>query len=153
MIASYSENGNEWAEPPYKFEAGTPNVAGAVGCAAALAFVAKIGLSALRAHEEKLTAFLLEELLKDKDITVYGPTEGRGPVVSFNVKGIHGHDLAHVCDLYNVCIRAGHHCTMPLHAKLGVAATARASFGIYNTKEDVEILLKAIARAKKIFHI
>ncbi|KKT35521.1 MAG: Cysteine desulfurase [Parcubacteria group bacterium GW2011_GWA2_44_12] len=153
MIAQYFEKKNEWAEPPYKFEAGTQDVAGAVGFAEALAFIAKIGLSAIRVHEETLTGFLLEELLKDKDITVYGPIDGRGPVVSFCVKGIHGHDLAQVCSAYNVCIRAGHHCAMPLHEKLGVAATARASFGIYNTKEDVEILLKAIVRAKKIFYL
>ncbi|MGH2819920.1 MAG: cysteine desulfurase [Actinomycetota bacterium] len=141
-----------WNEIPYKFEAGTMNVAQAVGLGAAIEYLEGLGIDAVRAHEIELTEYALEAL-GSAGSTIYGPreVEERGGVVSFNHGDVHPHDLATIVDTEGVCIRAGHHCAQPLMRRLGVPATARASFYVYNTPEDVDALVKSLDRAKEVF--
>jgi len=109
----------------------------------------------VRAHERDLTAYTLERLAEVEDMRIFGPldAERRGGVVSFAIEGIHAHDIAEICDREAVCIRAGHHCAQPLMRTLGVAATARASFHVYNSREDVDALVSALGRARKVFEL
>lgn len=142
-------------DPPHKFEAGTPNVAGAIGLGAAIDYLERIGMENVRKHEEELTTYALSRLADFKHLNIYGPkeTKNRGGVIAFNIEGIHAHDLAQILDEDNICIRSGHHCAMPLHTRLGISASARASFYIYNTKEEIDKLIEGIKKAKKIFKI
>lgn len=142
-----------YADPPHKFEAGTPHIAGAIGLAEAVKYLEQIGLLNIRNHEISLTGFAMESLLSIKNLTLYGPksAKDRGGVIAFNLKGVHPHDLAQVLDDDNICIRSGHHCAMPLHIRLKIPASSRASFYVYNTKEDVEKLISGILKAKKLF--
>ncbi len=144
-----------FAEPPLKFEAGTPNVAGAIGLAAAVDYLEKLGRENIRQHEIDLTAYALSNLGNLGYLDIYGPkkAEDRGGVIAFNLKGVHAHDLAQVLDEDNVCVRSGQHCAMPVHTRLGIPASARASFYIYNTKEEIDKLIEGIEKAKKIFKI
>ncbi|MEA2447127.1 MAG: cysteine desulfurase / selenocysteine lyase [Actinomycetota bacterium] len=139
-------------EIPYKFEAGTMNIAQAVGMGAAIEYLEALGRDAIREHEIELTTYALERI-GAAGATIYGPTDvnERGGVVSFNLDEVHPHDMATIVDQEGVCIRAGHHCAQPLMRKLGVAATARASFYIYNTKEDVDALIDALEKSKEWF--
>ncbi len=141
-----------WNEIPYKFEAGTPAVAQAVGMGAAVGYLEGIGIDAVRAHEQQITAYALGRLA-DAGAIVYGPSDvaERGGTVSFNLGAVHPHDMATIVDQEGVCIRAGHHCAQPLMRRLGVPATARASFYIYNTNEDVDVLMEALDKAKGWF--
>lgn len=154
MIKTVTRKGTTWNDLPYKFEAGTPNSAGMIGFGSALAYLQKFSFRDLQAHEHTLMHEALTTLQKDPDITIYGPqtAKNRHAVIAFNVKDIHAHDLAAVCDEYGVAIRSGHHCAHPLMHELGVPATARVSFGIYNTTADLTPLLEAIAHAKTIFY-
>jgi cysteine desulfurase/selenocysteine lyase len=139
---------------PWKFEAGTPPIAEAVGLAAAIEYLDSIGMDAVREHERTLTAYALEALSERyPDLAIYGPrdTAVRGGVVSFNYKDIHPHDLSQVLDEAGVCVRAGHHCAKPLMRRLGVGATARASFSIYNDQGDVDALVAALQTADRLF--
>jgi cysteine desulfurase/selenocysteine lyase len=142
-----------WNEIPHKFEAGTPNIAGAVGLGAAVDYLERLGMPAVRKHEVEITAYALTALGDVGDVTIYGPhdVQRRGGVVSFNVEGLHPHDLGTILDEHGVAIRAGHHCCQPLMRKLGVPATARASFYIYNTLEEVDALVAAVHRARELF--
>ena len=153
MIASVGFESSTWNELPWKFEAGTSPIAEAVGLGAAIDYLAEIGMDAVRAHERDLTAHALESLARIEGLRVFGPTDLdlRGGAVSFEVKGIHPHDLAEICDREGVCIRAGHHCAQPLMRSMGVAATARASFHVYNTREDVDRLAAALGSAREVF--
>ena len=141
-----------WNEIPYKFEAGTMNVAQAVGMAAAVDYLETLGLDTVRQHERELTGRALEAL-SSFGATIYGPRDldERGGAVSFNVPGVHPHDMATILDQDGVCIRAGHHCAQPLMRHLGVPATARASFFVYNTTQDVDALIASLERAKGWF--
>ncbi len=141
-----------WNEIPYKFEAGTPNLAQAVGMGAAVEYLETLGMDAVREHEMELTAYALERLAAI-GATIYGPRDlsGRGGVVSFNLDGVHPHDMSTIVDQEGVCIRAGHHCAQPLMRRLGVPATARASFYIYNTAEDVDVLIDSVEKSKGWF--
>ncbi|HVF53335.1 MAG TPA: cysteine desulfurase [Actinomycetota bacterium] len=141
-----------WAEVPQKFEAGTPNIAPAVGMGAAVEYVESLGLDAIHAHETELAGYAMGKLA-DMGATIYGPPPGddRGGVVSFNLEEVHPHDMATILDQEGVCIRAGHHCAQPLMRKLGVPATARASFYVYNTTEDVDALIAALEKSKEWF--
>lgn len=141
-----------WNEIPYKFEAGTMNIAQAVGMAAAIDYISEIGLEEIHAHETAVAAYAIERL-DSIGATIYGPrgSEGRGGVVSFNLPEVHSHDLATIVDQEGVCIRAGHHCAQPLMRVLDVPATARASFYLYNTTDDVDILIDALEKAKGWF--
>ena len=155
MIAHVGLDRSTWAEPPARFEAGTPPIAEAVGLAAALDYLAAIGMDRVRAHERELTAHALERLPAVPGITIYGPgdPERRGGVISFAIEGLHPHDVAELCDREGVCVRAGHHCAQPLMRRLGVGATARASFHVYNSHEDVDRLVEALVKARSVFRL
>ena len=141
-----------WNEIPYKFEAGTPNIAQAVGMGAAIEYLEGLGMDEVRQHEMEVTKYALEQL-SAVGATIYGPpgVELRGGVVSFNLPEVHPHDLATIVDQEGVCVRAGHHCAQPLMRRLEVPATARASFYIYNSFEDVDTLIKSLDSAKSWF--
>lgn len=137
-----------WADPPAKFEAGTPPIAQAIGLAAAVEYLEKIGMNAVQAHGRELTAQALDGLKARPYVEIYGPkkAEERGALVAFNLRGLHPHDVATLLDQEGICIRAGHHCAQPLHRRLSLAASCRASFHIYNTREEVEAFLEALDR-------
>jgi cysteine desulfurase / selenocysteine lyase len=139
---------------PYKFEAGTPNIAGAIGLGAAAAYLCSVGLEAARRHEAKLVERALRGLAAE-GVRLYGPAEAgkRGGVVSFNIEDLHPHDVGSVLDVEGVAIRAGHHCCQPLMRKYGIAGTARASFYIYNTEEEVDALVRAVRKVKEFFKV
>jgi len=141
-----------WNEIPYKFEAGTPNIAQAVGMGAAVEYLETLGMDEVRKHEMELTGYALERIAST-GATIYGPKDvsERGGVVSFNLDEVHPHDMATIVDQEGVCIRAGHHCAQPLMRRLDVPATARASFYIYNTQEDVDVLIDALEKSKGWF--
>lgn len=151
MINSVSLTGASWNEVPYKFEAGTPDVAGAVGLGAAIDYLNRLGMDRVFAHEQHLATYALARLGELGDVEVYGPPAPRSGLVSFNLRGIHPHDVATVLNEEGVAIRAGHHCAQPLMDWLGVPATNRASFYIYNTEEDVDRLVAALVRTKEFF--
>lgn len=140
-----------YRELPWKFEAGTPNISGAIGLGAAVDYLKNTGLERLRTHEEQLLRYALESMEALNDIEVYGPARDRGGVVSFNIKGVHPHDVSTILDEDAVYIRAGHHCAQPLMRWLDVAATVRASFYLYNTKEDVDRLTESLKKVKEVF--
>jgi cysteine desulfurase / selenocysteine lyase len=139
-------------EIPYKFEAGTPNIAQAVGMGAAIEYLESLDLDAVRAHEVEVASYAIEKL-DEMGATIYGPRDGakRGGVVSFNLEEVHPHDMATILDQEGVCIRAGHHCAQPLMRRFGIPATARASFYVYNTEEDVDALIEALEKSKGWF--
>ena len=152
MIRRVSVEKTTWAEPPHKFEAGTPPVAEAVALGAAVDYLEGIGLDAIAAHEHELAAYALERLSKLPGVILYGPPlERRSGIVSFNLEGIHPHDVAQILDAEGVCVRAGHHCNQPLMHKLGVAATSRASFYLYSLPEEIDRLVVGLERVKKVF--
>jgi cysteine desulfurase/selenocysteine lyase len=152
MIELVADDRSSWNVLPHKFEAGTPNVADAVGLAAACDYLDAIGMDAVREHERGLTALASEQLAAIPSVTVYGPpAEERSGVVSFTVEGIHPHDLATILDELNVCVRAGHHCAQPLMRRMHVPATARASFYVYTTPADVDALVAGVHRAREVF--
>jgi cysteine desulfurase / selenocysteine lyase len=154
MIEFVRDEESTWNVLPHKFEAGTPNVADAVGLAAACDYLDAIGMDAVLAHERALVRLATERLQEIEGLRVYGPPPAeRSGVVSFTVSDIHPHDLATVLDQDGVCIRAGHHCAQPLMRRLGVSATARASFYVYNDEDDVEALVRSLARAKALFGV
>ena len=152
MIEYVMDERSTWNVLPHKFEAGTPNVADAIGLAAACEYLDGIGMAAVRAHEVALTALATERLSAIPDVRIYGPGPAlRSGVVSFTLGEIHPHDLATILDEVGVCIRAGHHCAQPLMRRLNVPATARASFYVYNTEADVDALVSGVERAREIF--
>ena len=153
MIASVDFDGATWNELPWKFEAGTPPVAEAVGLAAAVDYLSALGMERVREHERALTAYMLEGLATVPGLRVVGPpeAENRGGLVSFTLEGIHPHDIAELCSREGVCIRAGHHCAQPLMRCLGVGATARASVGVYNDRSDIDVLVSSLIAAREVF--
>lgn len=151
MIDYVGLYGSSWKELPWKFEGGTPIIAGAVGLGAAIDFLEQIGLDVIEAHDKQLTSYAVERMKQIDHLTMYGPEEGRFGLVTFNLDTIHPHDLATVLDTYGVAIRAGHHCCQPLMRHFGASATARASFYLYNTEEDVEQFLFALNKTRKYF--
>jgi len=153
MIREVHTTGSSWKELPYKYEAGTPNIAGAVGFKAAIEYLNKIGMQNVRDHEREITSYALSKMSSVRDLTVYGPksSDERVGVVSFNLGNIHAHDLASILDEEGVAVRSGHHCAQPLMEYLNVPAMARASFYVYNTKEEVDVLINALEKARKLF--
>ena len=146
----------EWAPIPLRFEAGTPNIAGAIGLAAAVDYLEKASMEAVRSHEEKLTKVALEELENIKGVTVYGPkdAENRAGIVTFNVESLHPHEVASFLDQYGIAVRSGHHCALPLHRVLGALdGTVRASFYLYNTVEEVEFFAEKLKELISKFSI
>jgi cysteine desulfurase / selenocysteine lyase len=155
MIKEVFKFHTNYNEVPYKFEAGTPNIADVVGFGAAIDYLEKIGMANVRKHEIELTKYALESLLSMNYLTIYGPKDPnyRGGVVSFNIADIHPHDLATIMNDHGIAIRSGHHCAQVLMQRLDVPATSRASFYIYNTKEEIDKFVNAIKEAGRIFKI
>jgi cysteine desulfurase / selenocysteine lyase len=151
MILSVSFEKTTYNELPYKFEAGTPNISGAVGLAAAMDYVEGLGLDAIAAHEQRLLALATAELARLPHIQLIGTAAHKASVLSFTMTGVHAHDLGTVLDAQGVAVRTGHHCAMPVMTFLGIPATARASFACYNTEDDVARLVAALARAREVF--
>jgi cysteine desulfurase / selenocysteine lyase len=155
MISDVTLDHATWAPIPHRFEAGTPPIVEAVGLHAAIDYLDGIGMDVVFAHDRELTATALSRLSDMPGITIHGPSdvEARGGVVSFSMEGAHAHDLATILDEHDVAVRAGHHCAKPLMRELGVAATARASFYVYNTEEDIDALVGGLRRAAELFGV
>ena len=157
MIARVLMEGSTYAQGPAKFEAGTPNIADVVAFGAALAYLAALGMTSVRAHEVELTRYAMERLQELSDLDIYGPTDvqQRGGVVSFGFAGLHPHDIAQMLDARGIAVRAGHHCAQPLHACLNVdvGSTTRASFYIYNDRDDVDVLIDGLKYTADFFGV
>jgi cysteine desulfurase/selenocysteine lyase len=154
MIRRVREDDTTWGELPHKFEAGTAPMAEAVGLAAAIDYIEAVGLDAIEQHEHELVAYALDRLAEIPGITTWGPPAAqRAGIVSFNLEGVHPHDVAQILDLEGVAIRAGHHCCQPLMAKLGVVATNRASFYLYTVTDEIDRLCDGLLRAKETFGV
>ncbi|WP_435177222.1 aminotransferase class V-fold PLP-dependent enzyme [Halorussus sp. AFM4] len=153
MIRKVTYEESTWNDLPWKFEAGTPSIAQGIAFAEAAEYIDDVGLDNIRRHEERLTEYALDRLAAFDDIEIYGPTDPteRGGLVGFNLDGVHAHDLASILNDHAVAIRAGDHCTQPLHDKLGVAASARASFYLYNTTDEIDKLVEGLEDARDIF--
>jgi cysteine desulfurase/selenocysteine lyase len=152
MIRSVKAEETTWGDLPHKFEAGTSPIAEAVGFGAAIDYLNEIGFDAIEQHEHELVAYALDRLSELPWVTSYGPPpEKRAGIASFNVEGVHPHDVAQILDLEGVAIRAGHHCCQPLMRKLGVAATNRASFYVYTIREEIDRLVDGLQRVHKVF--
>lgn len=151
MILRVTFEKTSFNEIPWKFEAGTPNIAGAVGLHAALDYVEAIGLTAVAEHERELLSYATEEVGKIPGVRIVGTAKEKAGILSFVVEGVHPHDIGTILDHEGVAIRAGHHCAMPLMDRLGLPATARASFGLYNTQAEVDLLAASIRKAREVF--
>lgn len=153
MIREVHETTTVFNDVPHKFEAGTPFIEGAIGLGAAVDYLSKLGMKNVRNHEKEIVTYAISELKKIPNVTVYGPTdpEIKGGVIAFQMKGVHPHDVAQLLDEDNICIRVGYHCAMPLHEYLGIGPTCRASFYVYNDKDDVDALIKGLKKVKKMF--
>ncbi len=153
MIDFVYESHSTWTELPWKFEAGTPNIAGAIALGAAIDYLETIGMDVIHRYEQELVAYVMPKLKAIDGLEIYGPeaVEERSGVIAFNIQGLHPHDLATALDMEGVAVRAGHHCAQPLLHYLGQSSTARASFYIYNTKEDCDKLVDALLKTKEFF--
>jgi cysteine desulfurase / selenocysteine lyase len=153
MIRKVSKELITWADLPAKFEGGTPAIAEAIGFGAAVSWLDQLGLPAVHAAERELTSYALERIAEVPDLTVFGPPAGeeRGGIVSFAMDGVHAHDVSEILDRHGVAVRAGHHCAQVLMQRLGVPATTRASLAVYNTREEVDRLIEALADVRRIF--
>jgi len=155
MIRKVTKEGTTWADPPARFEAGTPAISQAIGMASALRWLDALGMDAVRDHEREITDHALERLEEVPGLRVFGPPRGPerlGPV-SFEIEGIHAHDVSEILDRHGVAVRAGHHCAQPLMDRFGIAATARASFGVYTTPAEIDRLLDGLEDARRIFSL
>ena len=150
MIREVKLNESTWNTLPWKFEAGTPNISGGIGFGAAVKYIKKIGIDNIENHEKNIVKYAYDKLNEMDNVEIYGP-EKRSGLISFNLKGIHAHDVSSILDESGIAIRGGHHCCMPLMEHLGIAGNARASFYIYNNEEDVDILVKGLEEVKRIF--
>ncbi|MEE3237066.1 MAG: cysteine desulfurase [Pseudomonadota bacterium] len=151
MILEVSFNGTTWNELPYKFEAGTPNISGAIGLGAAIRYLSAIGMGRIAAHEHEVLRYMMEQLSSVDGIRLIGIADQKTSVQSFLLGDIHPHDLGTILDHQGVAIRTGHHCAMPVMQRFGVPGTARASLGLYNVRDDVDRLIEVLAIAKKVF--
>ena len=151
MIREVFEDRVTYGEPPHKFEAGTPPIVQAIGLGAALDYVASVGKSRIRNHESGLMHYTHDRLREINSVRILGTTRDKGPIVSFELKGAHPHDVATIIDRAGVAVRAGTHCVMPLLARFGLTASCRASFAMYNTREEVDCLVQALLKAQDFF--
>jgi cysteine desulfurase/selenocysteine lyase len=151
MIQEVSQDRITYGEPPYKFEAGTPAIVQAIGLGAALDYINSVGKERIRAHEHELVTYAHERLGQINSLRIIGNAKGKGPIVSFEIKGAHPHDVATIIDRSGVAVRAGTHCVMPLLARYGLTATCRASFAMYNTKDEVDALAASLLKAQEFF--
>jgi len=156
MIREVHLRRSEWNEVPWKFEAGTPDIAAAIGLGAAAEYLMALGMDRVREHEKQLLTYALVALQRElPSIQLYGPMDAgiRGGVIPFNLPGVHPHDVAQVLDRFGIAVRAGHHCTMPLHERLDLTATARASFNVYTTPEDIDALVAGLHEVERVFRL
>ena len=155
MIREVHKYETTWNDLPYKFEAGTPNIAGVIGFGSAIDYLSQLGMETVRKHEMELTQYALDKMSQIKGIVIYGPKDvsKRGGVISFNFHDVHPHDVATIVDREGIAIRSGHHCAQVLMEKLNVAATNRASFYIYNTKQDVDKLIQSLGKVSELFKL
>lgn len=151
MIRTVTFEKTEFAEIPYRFEAGTPNIAGAIGLGAALEYVSNIGMDAIGAHERDLVAHATRGLMAIPGLRILGTAADKASIVSFTLDGVHPHDIGTILDQAGVAIRAGHHCAMPVMQRFGIAGTARASFAFYNTRDEVDALVAGVDQARRMF--
>lgn len=151
MISEVTEGGITYNDPPHRFEAGTPAIVEAIGLGAALDYMSAIGVEAIAAHEKMLHDYAMERLSAINAVRIYGRAREKGPIISFTMNGAHAHDIATIIDRQGVAVRAGTHCTQPLLQRFGVTATCRASFAMYNTREEVDKLADALISAQRIF--
>lgn len=153
MIDGVYLDRTNFKKPPHKFEAGTPHIAGVIGLGASIDYLNSLGMKEVRNHEIEITKYALSQLQKIDGLSIYGPqkTDERGGIIAFTMKDAHAHDIAQILDSDNICIRSGHHCAMPLHLNLKVPSTARASFYVYSTEEDVDRLVYGLSKVQKIF--
>jgi cysteine desulfurase/selenocysteine lyase len=151
MISSVSFERSTWARVPHKFEAGTPAILEVIGLGAAISYVNGIGFAAIAAHEQALTEHALAVMSRVDGLTVIGRAQDRGGVVSFTMQGAHAHDVATLLDRSGIAVRAGHHCAEPLMQRLGLDSTARASFGVYTTHEEIDTLAAGLERVRGFF--
>jgi len=153
MIRKVTKEGTTFADPPARFEAGTPAIAQAIGMASAFRWLDMVGMESVRAHEEQIADYALERVAEVPGLRVFGPARGAGRLgpVSFEIEGIHAHDVSEILDRHGVAVRAGHHCAQPLMDRLQIAATARASFGVYTTTEEIDRLVEGLEDARKVF--
>jgi cysteine desulfurase/selenocysteine lyase len=151
MIREVFQDRVTYGDPPHKFEAGTPAIVQAIGLGAAIDYVNSIGKARVRDHERALVGYAHQRLREINSLRIIGEAENKGPIVSFEIKGAHPHDVATIIDRAGVAVRAGTHCVMPLLARFGLTATCRASFALYNTREEVESLAQALNKAQDFF--
>lgn len=151
MIDFVELHDSTWKEIPYRFEGGTPIIAGAVGLGAAIDFLEEIGMEAIDEHAKQLTKYAYDVLSNVDGLTIYGPKRDRVGLVTFNLDEVHPHDVATVLDTKGIAVRAGHHCCQPLMRWLNVSATARASFYVYNTTDEIDQLVEALIQTKEFF--
>lgn len=155
MIREVHKYESTWNDLPYKFEAGTPNIASVVGLGVAVDYLKNLGMDNVRQHEREITSYALSKMSHIPGLTLYGPLDidKRGGVISFNFADVHPHDVAQIMDGEGIAIRSGHHCAQPLMERMGVAATSRASFYIYNTKDEVDLLISALQKVSRVFKL
>src|SRR3984957_7103493 len=151
MIREVFQDRVTYGEPPHKFEAGTPSIVQAIGLGAAIDYVASVGKARIREHEAGLLRYAHDRLREINSLRIIGTTKNKGPIISFEIKGAHPHDVATIIDRSGVAVRAGTHCVMPLLARFGVSATCRASFAMYNTREEIDCLAQALVKAQEFF--
>jgi cysteine desulfurase / selenocysteine lyase len=151
MIGEVSEERVTYGDPPYKFEAGTPSIVQAIGLGAAIDYVASVGKPRIRAHEAGLVRYTHDRLREINSLRIFGAAKDKGPIVSFEIQGAHPHDIATIIDRAGIAVRAGTHCVMPLLARFGVTASCRASFAMYNTREEVDCLAQSLLKARDFF--
>jgi cysteine desulfurase/selenocysteine lyase len=151
MIANVTYDKTEFQEPPHRFEAGTPDIAGAVGLALAIDFIEEIGRDRIREHEAALTGYGVDRLSRIPGVQLVAGGQRRLSILSFNLDGVHPHDVGTVLDQHGVAVRVGHHCAQPLMEKLGVAGTVRASLGVYNDEADIDRLAEAVEACREMF--
>ena len=151
MIDRVSWEKTTFERLPFKFEAGTPDYVATHGFATAIDYLTSVGLDSVEAHEKELTRYCMEQLRTIDGVTIYGPDEPHDAVVSFNVDGIHHLDIGTLLDRLGIAVRTGHHCAQPLMTRLGIQGTVRASFALYNTKEEIDVLAEGLRRVVKMF--
>ena len=150
MIKEVSFSGTTYAELPHKFEAGTPNIAGVIAFKAAIDFINNLGIDQIAKYEEELLQYATSEILKIKGVKIYGTAEQKSGIISFNIEGIHPYDIGVIVDKLGIAIRTGHHCTQPIMERFNIPGTARISLAVYNTKEEIDICINAIIKAKQM---
>jgi cysteine desulfurase / selenocysteine lyase len=151
MIRDVTMDNVTYGEPPHRFEAGTPPIVQAIGLGAALTYMQSLGRENIAAHEADLRDYAHAQLSKINSLRIFGTAPGKGAIVSFELKGIHAHDVSMVIDRAGVAVRAGTHCAQPLMQRFGVTSTCRASFGLYNTRAEIDVLAEALEKARQFF--